>query len=334
MQSRFVRALSALTLIGLLTLTGCDLTAANVSEEIANVQTIQALTPSPTVSPTITNTPEPTATATATVGPSPTATVTPPPSATPLPPTPTANPALTGFSFCDQRAGPVDGRFSATLTQVTASGTPAFEQVSLSFTLGEGSAPLGALASCLSAADASLLASDSSDPYALRIRLPGWLRDERFSASAITETLSFTGTRTITGARLIAPTGADAGAELLIGLSQPLPFRLTVERNPTRLVLAVARQSPVVGSSDQLRVQGSAAPPALERPLYALFDGDIWRIEAGTKGDSPGITPGKAGATNLTTSPETETNLAVSPDGKTLAFCRAAPGLDPADAGA
>ena len=47
MQSRYLRALSALTLIGLLTVAGCDLTAANVSEEIANVQTIQALTPPP-----------------------------------------------------------------------------------------------------------------------------------------------------------------------------------------------------------------------------------------------------------------------------------------------
>lgn len=332
MQSRIARAMSALTMACLVALTGCDLTAAGVSEEIANVQTIQALTPSPTVSPTATDTPEPTATASPTVGPSPTATNTPPPTLTPLPPTPTPNPALAGFSFCDQRAGTTAGLFSASLAEVSASGTPAYEQVVMRFALGEGSAPLGAEASCLSAADLASIAPDSADPYAVRVSLPGWLRDERFSSSPVTQTLSFTGTRTITSARLIPAASPDAGATLLIGLSEALPFRLTVERNPTRLVLAVARNSPIVGSSDQLRVAAGGARPALAAPLFALFDGDIWRIEAGASGQSPGIAAGLAGATNLTGSPETETHLAVSPDGATLAFCRAAPGLDPADA--
>ncbi|NTU84018.1 MAG: hypothetical protein HGA45_32380, partial [Chloroflexales bacterium] len=322
----------ALALIGLVALAGCDLTSAGVSEQIANIQTIQALTPSPTLSPTVTDTPEATATATATRGPSPTPTNTVPPTATSLPPTPTPNPALAGFSFCDQRAGPTDGLFSARLAEVAASGTPAYEQVVMRFELGEGSAPLGATASCLGAADVAALAPDSAAPFAVRVSLPGWLRDERYTSSPVTQTLSFTGTRTITSARLIPADTPDAGATLLLGLSQPLPFRLTVERNPTRLVIAVARSSPIVASSDQLRVAAGGGKPDLTAPLFTLFDGDIWRIEAGAKGGSPGITPGIAGATNLTSSPESETHLAVSPDGTSVAFCRAAPGLDPADA--
>ncbi len=331
MQSRISRAVFALPLILLVTLAGCDLTTAGVSEEIANVQTIQALTPSPTVSPTASVTPEASATATATLGPSPTPSNTAVPTSTPLPPTPTPNPALAGFSFCDQRAGSTAGLFSARLAEASASGTPAYEQVVMRFELGEGSAPLGATASCLSAVNLTALAPDSTDPYAVRVDLPGWLRDERFSSSAVTQTLSFTGTRTITSARLIPGATPDAGAALLIGLSEPLPFRLSVERNPTRLVIAVARNSPLVGSSDQLGLP-AGGDPALAAPLFALFDGDVWRVDGDAQGESPGITAGLAGATNITRSPETETHLAVSPDGTTLAFCRAAPGLDPADA--
>lgn len=325
MPSRLIRALSALSLIALVTLAGCDLTSVGVSEEIANVQTIQALTPSPTASPTVTNTPEPTATASPTTGPSPTASPTATPTVTPLPPTPTPNPALAGFSFCDQRAGPTAGLFSARLSEVAASGTPAYEQVALRFELGAGSAPLGATASCLSAA------ADAADPYVVRVGLPGWIRDELFQSSAISETLSFTGTRTITSARLVPAADPEAGAELLIGLAEPLPFRLSVERNPTRLVIAVARSSSLVSSSDVLGV-ASVNAPALGGPLFALFDGEIWRIDGDASGAGPGLTAGAAGATNLTRSPETETHLAVSPDRSTLAFCRAAPGLDPADA--
>lgn len=335
-QSLRARALLALALI--LALAGCDLAAVGESEQIANVQTVLAGTPSATPSATITNTPEPTLTHTPTIGPSPTTTRTPPPSATPPPPSPTPNPALTGFSYCDQRAGSVDSRFSARLAEVRASGTPAYEQVEIRFELAEGSAALGATAACLRAADLEReLGAGTSDSrgvageYVLRVNLPGWLRDTQFSSSAITQTLSFTGTRTLTGARLVPGDTPDAGAALLIGLTEPLPFRLSVERNPTRLVIAVARNTPLVSSSDQLRVP-MGGQPALAAPLFVIFDGDIWRVEGGAQGAGSGLTPGAAGATNLTQSPETETALAVSADGASVAFCRAAPGLDPADA--
>lgn len=315
-----------------LVLSGCEIAPVGQSEEIANVQTVLAGTPSATPSPTITNTPAPTATHTPTVGPSPTATNTPIPSPTPLPPTPTPNPALLGFSFCDQQAGAAGGRFSARAAEVTASGTPAYEQVVVRFELAEGSAPLGANVSCLSAADfaAQSGVSDLPGAFALRVGLPGWLRDQAFSSSAISGTLSFTGTRTVTGARLIPGDDPDAGAALVIGLTEALPFRLSVERNPTRLVIAVARNSPLVGSSDPLRLEEGS--PELAAPLFTIFDGEIWRVERGGGDGGPGLTPGAAGAENLTNSPETETALAVSPDRSTVAFCRAAPGLDPADA--
>ena len=90
----------------------------------------------------------------------------------------------------------------------------------------------------------------------------------------MSETLTFTGTRTLAGARLLPAESPDAGAELLIGLEEALPFRLSVERNPTRLVIAVARSSTIVSSSDLLRVPSDEAPE-LAAPLFLLADGDI-----------------------------------------------------------
>ncbi len=328
-----VRALISIPLALLLLLAGCDLAAIGEQEQIANIETIRAGTPSPTPSPTITNTPAPTATLTPTVGPSPTPSATPTASPTPLPPTPTPNPALAGFSFCDQQAGARGGRFSARLLAADASGTPAYEQVVLRFELATGSGPLGAEAACLSSADLAVATgvSELDGAYAVRVSLPGWLRDEAFRSSPISGTLSFSGTRTLTSARLVPADTPDAGADLLIGLSEPLPFRLSVERNPTRLTLAVARSSPIVGSSDQLRLPAGGGAPQLATPRFVIFDGDIWRVAPGLRTAGDGLTPGAAGAENLTDSPETETALAVSPDGTSIAFCRAAPGLDPAD---
>ncbi len=328
-----VRALISIPLALFLLLAGCDLTAIGEQEQIANVETIRAGTPSPTPSPTVTNTPAPTATLTPTVGPSPTPSATPTASPTPLPPTPTPNPALAGFSFCDQQAGARGGRFSARLLAADASGTPAYEQVVLRFELAPGSGPLGAEAACLSSADLAVATgvSELDGAYAVRVSLPGWLRDEAFRSSPISGTLSFSGTRTLISAQLVPATTPEAGADLLIGLSEPLPFRLSLERNPTRLTLAVARNSPIVGSSDQLRLPAGGGAPKLATPRFVIFDGDIWRVAPGLRAAGDGLTAGAAGAENLTDSPETETALAVSPDGSSIAFCRAAPGLDPAD---
>lgn len=310
----------ALVLIGALALAGCELTAASEREQVANVQTILAGTPSATPSPTITPTFTATPTTTPTVGPSPTASPTPPPTATPLPPTPTPNPALGNFSFCDQQVGSGLGRFSASLGDVATGGFPAFEQISLAFELAPGSAPFSATAGCLSAADLIAQGIDTaSGAYVLRVDLPGWLRDDRFAASAISGTLAISGTRTITGAAWEVDPAAASGASLLIGLNEPLPYRLSVEQNPPRLVISVARQSPIVDSSDTLRIPAGGGNPELAAPLFYLLDGDIWRLEAGSD------------PVNLTNTPETETHLAVSPTGDRVAFCRAAAGLDPTE---
>jgi len=328
--TRLSRAL-LLALAMSLALAGCELSAAGEAEQIANLETIQAGTPSATSTPTITPTTPPTSTPTATVGPSPTATETPLPTITPLPPTPTPNPALTGFSLCRQQAGAAVGRFSASLGPVAVAGFPAFEQITLPFSLAPDSGPLGASATCLATADLEGFESSAAPPtYTLRVDLPGWLRDERFQ-QALTQTIALSATRTIVDARIVADPAASAGASLLIGLREPLPFRLTVERNPARLVIAVARQSPIVSTSDALSVPAGGGRPELSEPLFTIFDGDIWRVQRNVAAGE-GLAAGLAGATNLTDSPETETAFAVSPDRRTIVFCRAEPGLDPADA--
>lgn len=312
-------SLVALVLLSAVTLAGCELTAASEREQVANVQTILAGTPSVTATPTATLTPTLTPTASPTVGPTATPTLTPLPTATPLPPTPTPNPALGNFSFCDQQAGAPMGRFAASVGAVETTGFPAFEQISIAFELAQSNAPFGASGSCLSVNDLTLQGdADPTSPFVLRIDLPGWLHDERF-ATAISNTLELSGTRTIISAAWDAPANATSGASLLLGLNEPLPYRLTIERNPTRLVVAVARQSTVVSSSDTLFSPAGGGNPELAAPLFFLLDGDVWRHD-------PGGTP-----VNLSDSPETETQLAVSPTGERIAFCRTVAGLDPAE---
>lgn len=331
--AKYLRTLLALPLLLVLLLAGCDLMVAGEREEVANIETILALTPSPTNIPVPTNTPEPTPTFTPTVGPTDTPSPTPEPTVTPLPPTPTPNPALAGFGFCDQQGGATLGLFSARLAEIQASGTPAYEQVFLRFDLALNSAPLGAWATCVGPTDSANLAPDRDPaPYAVRVSLPGWLRDDQFRASELSETMNFSGTRIITALRIVPSADPEAGADLLIELSEPLPFRLTVERDPSRLIIAVARESPVVEASDELRIATNDDAPSLEAPVFTLFDGDLWALEAGLDNPAPGWELEHAGVRNLTNSPESETHIAVSPDGSSIAFCRAAPGLDPGDA--
>lgn len=324
LRHKLATILVTLPLALALILSGCELAPVSEGEQIANVETILAGTPSATATPTITATPTSTATSTFTPGPSPTLTATSTPTVTPLPPTPTPNPALTGFSFCNQVSAGASGRFSAQLTALDASGSPAFEQLTLSFEPGSDSAPVQAGASCLSNNDALALNAllKTSNPYLLRVELPGWLHDDRFTASTLPQTLTFTNTRTIQSAYLLPSSDAVAGASLFISLSEALPYRLTLQRNPTRLTIAVARTSPLVVGSDMLQIPTGGGHPQLSAPIFYLYDGDIWRLD-----DAEGI------PVNLTESPDSEIALALSPDRKTLAFCRAAPGFDPADAG-
>jgi outer membrane biosynthesis protein TonB len=324
-QQRIAPLLFVLTLILALGVSGCELRAVGESEQIANVETILAGTPSATPSPTITQTPTVTETGTPTQGPSPTPSDTPTPSNTPLPPTPTPNPNLIGFSYCDQRAGLGIGRYSTTLQEIRVSGSPASERIELRFELGAGSAPIHARATCIEAGE---------DSFLLRVDLPGWLRDERFSASPLSPTISLDGARTIADAGFRIDPDAPTGATLEIELDAALPFRLQVERNPSRVIIDVARTASLVGGSDPLRVATGGGDPQLAAPVFMSYDGEIWRIDQqSSSDDATGLRADGAAATNLSNSIESETDLAVSPDGSMIAFCRAAPGLDPADAG-
>ncbi|HEX9374300.1 MAG TPA: hypothetical protein VF897_25015, partial [Roseiflexaceae bacterium] len=114
---------------------GCEQTSIAEQEQIKSFQTLQASTPSATPPPSATPSSTPTPSPTPTLGPSSTPTQAPPPTpspaptVTPLPPTPTPNPALANFSLCTQTAGTADGgRFSARITTITTTLQPAFER--------------------------------------------------------------------------------------------------------------------------------------------------------------------------------------------------------------
>jgi hypothetical protein len=320
-------------------LAGCEQISVGQREQIANIETIIAGTPSATVTASPAPTGLPTNTAEPTEGPTPTPTATLSPTPTPLPPTPTPNPALRGFSFCNQTAGDVNsGRFSAQLTQTTTEGFPAFERLILDFELSPESTSLSAVAACISEDDYILTNDEPTAPgaYVLTIDLPNWLHDDAFAASPLTQTLTFSNTRVVRNATFRFNQPDSAGATLDIALDQALPYRLAISENPLRLIVEVARASPLVSTSDMLTLPADSGIAQSPRPLFFLLDGDIWRTESGTSdpSDAPdatpqGLTPMNATAINVTRSAEVETDLAVSPDGSRLAFCRAAPGLDP-----
>ncbi|HEU4326628.1 MAG TPA: hypothetical protein VFS21_26040 [Roseiflexaceae bacterium] len=296
----------------LLIAAGCEQTSIAEQEQIRNIQTIQAGTPTVTPTPTSTPTPTNTPTASPTVGPSPTP---PPPTPTPLPPTPTPNPALANFSLCNQTAGdPNGGRFSARTTTISASVEPAFERLEIGLDVPADSAPPFAAARCLTATDDALVRGVRADGggYLLLVDLGGWLHDDLFRASTVSQTVALSGTAVLKQFGYRFDPQAAVGATLVIPLEQPLPFRLDIQQNPPRLLIEVAKSPSLGPASDQLSLP-SQSEARLGRPLFFLQDGDIWRAESGR-------------VISVTVGPEVETALAVSPDGSQLAFCRTAPG--------
>jgi hypothetical protein len=305
----------------LLLVAGCEQQSIAEQEQIRSRQTLEASTPSVTPTPTITPTNTPTPTYTPTIGPSPTPSVTPTPTLTPvptpspLPPTATPNPALAAFSLCTQTAGDLaGGRFSARITGITATVESAFERLTIGLDVPGESAPPYATASCLAAADDA--AGTATSGYVLLLNLDGWLHDDAFNASPLSQTLALSGTTVMKRLGYRFDPNAAVGATLAIDLAQPLPFRISLAERPARLVLEVAKTTPLGPSNDMLSLPGGSAQP--DTPIYYLQDGDVWRYTSGK-------------ATNLTDSPEAETALAFSPAADLVAFCRAAPGAAPDD---
>jgi hypothetical protein len=310
----------------LLVAAGCEQTSIAEQEQIRNAQTLQASTPSATPTETATPSSTPTSTSTPTVGPSPTGTNTPVPSPTPLPPTATPNPALAGFSLCNQAAGDTTGgRFSAQVTGITTTVEAAFERVEIGLTLAADSAAPYAIARCQSTAGqvAEVGQPPIGSPFVIRVDLDGWLHDAGFQASVLTPTLALSGTTVLKEAVYRYDQAAGVGAALTFGVSEPLPFRLSLESNPTRLVLDVAKTSSVGPSSDMLALRaGQNSRPA--EPLLFLREGDIWRADGGQPHNlSEAPRAGQYGDV---------TGIAVSTAAGKVAFCATAPGADAGDA--
>jgi hypothetical protein len=314
--------------VALIALSACEQISVSEREQVANIETIRALTPSPTSSPPPSATPTITPTVSPTAGPTAT------PTLTPLPPTPTPDPALRGFSFCTQAAGSQSGRFSARLSAVTASGFPAYDRITFTFEPAPESPLIHAVARCLSAADVLTL---SGEPVAegstiVQLDLADWIVDDALRTTALTQTLTFSETRVVREVAMRYDPAAANGAALLLGLDEPTVFRLSINERPAQLIVDVARSSPLVAASDSLATVAGGGRANLATPLYFLFDGDIWRTSAAANSPADALTPLGNGAERLTESPETETALAVSPDGALLAFCRADTAADPAEA--
>ncbi|MFO7168934.1 MAG: hypothetical protein DIU80_013015 [Chloroflexota bacterium] len=305
---------------------GCEQTSIAEQEQIRNAQTLQASTPSATPTPTDTPTATATATSTPTIGPSPTPTDTPVPSPTPLPPTATPNPALAGFSLCNQSAGDLAaGRFTAQVTGITTTVEAAFERVIIGLSVPADSAQPSAIARCVSTAGEVVEVGQPAigSPFAIQLDLPGWLHDDAFRATVVTPTVELSGTTVLSSLVYRYDRDADAGATLALGLDEPRPFRLRLESNPLRLVLDVATSSPVGPSSDPLAVpSGPGARPGTA--LFFLQDGDIWSVESAAPRNLTGSTrDGQYGDV---------TALAVSAAAGRIAFCATAPGADAGDA--
>jgi hypothetical protein len=308
LDRRLARWAPALLLFVLL---GCTLETPAPPEPV-NLQTARALTPQPTLTP-----PPPTSTPTATPIP---ATATPTPAtATPADATSTTtsgedSPDLVDVSYCRRQFGPVNGtRFRARLESVQTSQTDQFEQVTFVFT--DTSGALHGDASCFSAdawpVDADIGASIAPGATVIAVDLFDWAHDDLFAASPLTETATISPSGVLEQVAFAADSLSSRGALLGVGLREPRPFRVRVE--DSALIVEVAREAEFPPQDDPLG-QAEGALPDPSAPLFFLHQGDVYRLANGQ-------------AQPVAQTPELEIGLAVSPDGQTLAVCRA-----PADA--
>lgn len=308
-------------IIGAYMLLGCSLEAAPTvpTETYINQATAKVLTPTATATPVP---PTATPTVTPTQTPIPTSTTTPTPTTaptvTPLP-TATTDPQLADLGYCRTTFGPKEGgRFSARLTSIEARRAGLLDQLTLTF--GDVQGSVYGSASCVDGADwrqfDRATGTEPPDPKVLVLSLPAWAHDEAWSRSPITQTTTINGAGSFSRVNFAADPLNSRGTMIGIGLRQALPFRVRIEDQPVRIVVEVQRDARIEPREDPLgQPAGQIDPP--NRPIFFLQNYDAWRFENGQ-------------SQPLTTTKELETSLAVSPDGATLAVCRAPADTDPA----
>lgn len=299
----------------LVLLAGCQQQAQPTPRPIPNELTAIALTPTttPTLEPTATLTPLPaTPTVAATVRPSPTAG----PSPTPLPATP--EPSAQQLSYCETAFGAATNeRFSARLRDATISRSSIGDQFIVEFTPVRGQ--VAGRAVCIQPAAANVLGATSVLSGVLRIELPLWQQDAEWAASALTTTkaLRVDAANHIESVVMQAVPNRSAGVVIELGLDAALPFSAKLEGNRLVIQLADAPTKPL-GDDPLGTVKGQVTPPL--QPLIFGRAGDLLKFE-------------KNRVTIISSTLAIETSVALSPDRRTIAFCRSAPDALPEQGG-
>jgi hypothetical protein len=280
--------------------------------------TATASTPEPATTPTL---PAPTPTSTE----APTETPTEAPTATPIPsptitptPAPTIDPELADLSYCRQSFGAQDPvRFSARLVAITAEKLSLVDRVTLTFSDTTGL--IHGSAGCIEGMQWAKIAGPGGQiaPGAavLALELDDWAHDQGWTTSPITSTMALTGTTVFDRVSFSSDPLASRGETIGIGLRRPLPFRIQVAERPARIIVEVDREAQIQAGDDPL-TQAASRVELPDRPIFFLQNYDIWHWSDGQ-------------AQPLTTTADLETALAVSPDGETLAVCRAPADSEP-----
>lgn len=306
-------------------LLGCAFEAPPSEVSISPVASIVAVATKVAVA---TNTPRP-STATSTSLPTSTRTAAPTrttvPTLTPLPtstpsPTATTDPQLAGVGYCRQTFGSTEGtRFSGRLMSIQAERLDLIDQVTLTFSDTVGL--LHGSAACLAGEQwADLAGTNGAAPPGealIAINLDDWAHDAAWRQSPVTMTQTLTGTASLARVSFSSDPLASRGTTIGVGLRRVAPFRIRLEEAPPRIVLEVAHTARSDPRDDTL-FQPAGRVDTPDQPIFFLQNYDVWQIVDGR-------------TEPLTTTTELETALAVSPDGETLAVCRAPAETDPAN---
>jgi dipeptidyl aminopeptidase/acylaminoacyl peptidase len=200
---------------------------------------------------------------------------------------------------------------------IEATRVDAIDRVTLTFSDTQGL--LHGSAQCIDSARWAALAHTADEPRAgsvLALTLDEWAHDGAWAASPVTQTTTITDVASFSRVSFAADPLSSRGATIGISLPRALPFRVRLEDRPARIVVEVdPRDAPEAGDDPLGQPVGRIDPPA--KPIFFLQNRDVWRFADGR-------------TQPVTTTDELETSLAVSPDGETLAICRAPANSEPA----